>query len=106
MALEALNSPTGTPNPPSFQFESNGQQLRYLENWTKGKRSKRSRSMDRQTTEEEYLALCLIMLAHSDGSANQQRSLPPPAPVMKIHGPSEEEKMLYKCSVCGLFYPG
>lgn len=109
MALEALNSPTGTSNQSSFQFESKGQQqLRYLENWTKGKRSKRSRSMDRQPTEEEYLALCLIMLARSDGSVNQQRSLPPPVPVMKIHAPSStaaaekmEEKMLYKCSVCG-----
>lgn len=57
--------------------------------------------MERQPTEEEYLALCLIMLARSDGSANHQRSLPPPAPVMKINVPSEEEKMLYKCSVCG-----
>ncbi|XP_055835516.1 zinc finger protein ZAT10-like [Solanum dulcamara] len=106
MALEALNSPTATSNPSSFQFESNGQQLRYLENWTKGKRSKRSRSMERQPTEEEYLALCLIMLARSDGSVNQVRSLPPPVPVMKSHAPSSaaekmEEKMLYKCSVCG-----
>ncbi|KAH0636310.1 hypothetical protein KY290_036736 [Solanum tuberosum] len=104
IALEALNSPTGTSNPQTFQFESKGQQqLRYLKNWTKGKRSKRRRSMDRQPTEEEYLALCLIMLARSDGSVNQVRSLPPPVPVMKIHTPSKkiEEKMLYKCSVCG-----
>nr|ACG50000.1 SlZF1 [Solanum lycopersicum] len=101
MALEALNSPTGTTsNPQTFQFESKGQQqLRYLENWTKGKRSKRSRSMDRQPTEEEYLALCLIMLARSDGSVNHVRSLPPPVPVMKIH--ETAEKMLYRCSVCG-----
>lgn len=100
MALEALNSPTGTSNPQTFKFESKGQQqLRYLENWTKGKRSKRSRSMERQPTEEEYLAICLIMLARSDGSVNQVRSLPPPVPVMKIHAPSE--KMEYKCSVCG-----
>ncbi|XP_016490511.2 zinc finger protein ZAT10-like [Nicotiana tabacum] len=99
MALEALNSPTTT-TPPTFQFENNGQ-LRYLENWTKGKRSKRPRSMERQPTEEEYLALCLIMLARSGGSANQEQSLPqPPAPVMKIHAPPEE-KMVYKCSVCG-----
>ncbi|CAN4122563.1 unnamed protein product [Withania somnifera] len=99
MALEALNSPTATPNPPSFQFESNGQeQLRYIENWTKGKRSKRSRSMDRQPTEEEYLALCLIMLARSGGG--DEGSLPPPAPVLKIHAPSEKI-LLYKCSVCG-----
>ncbi|KAJ8537871.1 hypothetical protein K7X08_014411 [Anisodus acutangulus] len=103
MALEALNSPTGTPNPSSFQFENKGQQLRYIENWTKGKRSKRPRSMDRQPTEEEYLALCLIMLARSDGSTNHERSLQPPASVMKLHAlpSSSSEKMLYKCSVCG-----
>ncbi|CAN4092140.1 unnamed protein product [Withania somnifera] len=106
MALEALNSSTSTPNPPSFQFESNNQQqqLQYLENWTKGKRSKRSRSMDRQTqpTEEEYLALCLIMLARSGGSVEHKQSLPPPAPVMKIHAPSSSSgRILYKCSVCG-----
>ncbi|XP_060199340.1 zinc finger protein ZAT10-like [Lycium barbarum] len=102
MALEALNSPTGTSNTPSFQFESNNQ-LRYLESWTKGKRSKRSRSMERQPTEEEYLALCLIMLARSDGSANQEpakKTHAPPAPVMKTHAPPSEET-LYKCSVCG-----
>ncbi|WMV15480.1 hypothetical protein MTR67_008865 [Solanum verrucosum] len=104
MALEALNSPTGTSNLQTFQFESKGQQqLRYLENWTKGERSKRSRSMDRQPTNVEYLALCLIMLAQSDDSVSQVRSLPPPVSVMKIHMPSEkiDEKMLYTCSVCG-----
>ncbi|WMV47835.1 hypothetical protein MTR67_041220 [Solanum verrucosum] len=59
--------------------------------------------MDRQPTEEGYLALCLIMLARSDGSVNQVLSLPSPVTVMKIHAPSEkmEEKMLYKCSVYG-----
>uniref|UniRef100_M1AKM5 Zinc finger protein PIF1 n=1 Tax=Solanum tuberosum TaxID=4113 RepID=M1AKM5_SOLTU len=59
--------------------------------------------MDRQSTEEEYLALCLIMLARSDGSVSQVRSLPPSVLVMKIHTPLKkiEEKMLYKCSVCG-----
>ncbi|WMV46482.1 hypothetical protein MTR67_039867 [Solanum verrucosum] len=43
------------------------------------------------------------MLTRSDGSVNQIRSLPPPVPVIKIHTTSEkiQEKMLYKCSVCG-----
>ncbi|KAH0728968.1 hypothetical protein KY289_000156 [Solanum tuberosum] len=43
------------------------------------------------------------MLAWSDGSVNQVRSLPSPVTVMKIHAPWEkmEEKMLYKCSVYG-----
>ncbi|XP_047976187.1 zinc finger protein ZAT10-like [Salvia hispanica] len=78
MALEALNSPT-TPAPPSFTAAS-------LEPWSKGKRSKRSRSSDRHDhpTEEEYLALCLIMLARSSTAA----PLPPPA------------ALVYKCSVC------
>ncbi|WMV40662.1 hypothetical protein MTR67_034047 [Solanum verrucosum] len=59
--------------------------------------------MDRQPTEDGYLALCLIMLAWSDGSVNQVRSLPSPVTVMKIHAPWEkiEKKMLYKCSVYG-----
>ncbi|WMV14779.1 hypothetical protein MTR67_008164 [Solanum verrucosum] len=43
------------------------------------------------------------MLARSDDSVSQVRSLPPPVPVMKIHTPSEkiEENMLYKCLICG-----
>ncbi|GER40205.1 zinc-finger protein [Striga asiatica] len=69
MALEALNSPT-TPTT-SFQYD-----------WTKGKRTKRSRNPD--PSDEEYLALCLVMLARGGGAA----PLPPPA------------KLLYKCSVC------
>ncbi|KAL2505827.1 Zinc finger protein ZAT10 [Abeliophyllum distichum] len=63
MALEAFNSPTT--QTPGFQFDN--PTLRYLEPWTKGKRSKRSRSVEshEKPTEEEYLALCLIMLARS-----------------------------------------
>ncbi|KAL0368951.1 UNVERIFIED_CONTAM: Zinc finger protein ZAT10 [Sesamum calycinum] len=61
MALEALNSPTAPP--PSFKFDA----ATYFEPWTKGKRTKRPRSLDRlhddAHSEEEYLALCLVMLA-------------------------------------------
>ncbi|CAI9777174.1 unnamed protein product [Fraxinus pennsylvanica] len=116
MALEALNSPT-TPTP-AFQFDNTT--LRYLEPWTKGKRSKRPRSVERheQPTEEEYLALCLIMLARSGGDgygstskptntntaavaqktqlAQKKTRLPPPPPMMTADG----TKLLYKCSVC------
>jgi hypothetical protein len=105
MALEALNSPT-TPTP-VFQYE-NAATLRYLDqSWSKGKRSKRARSVDPpqvQPTEEEYLALCLIMLARSgnnrpsSSSAISTATLPPPPQ----SGPtsSDAPKILHKCSVC------
>ncbi|KAG6402549.1 hypothetical protein SASPL_134745 [Salvia splendens] len=87
MALQALNSPT-TPAPPSFKLD-NAATINYLEPWSKGKRSKRPRTSD-HPTEEEYLALCLIMLARggaaSSPAAPPQKSLPPLA--------------VYKCSVC------
>jgi hypothetical protein len=96
MALEALNSPT-TPTP-SFKFENPS--LGSLEPWTKGKRTKRPRSIDRhEPSEEEYLALCLIMLARG-GSAPQQTktSLPPPPPATA--NSADSSKLVYKCSVC------
>ncbi|CAA2975186.1 zinc finger ZAT10-like [Olea europaea subsp. europaea] len=107
MALQALNSPSTMTPTPAFQFEN--ATLRYLEPWTKGKRSKRQRSVERhdQPTEEEYLALCLIMLARGEGGSaskpaavQQQKEtslLPPPPPVMKS---DDSTKLLYKCSVC------
>ncbi|KAI3460159.1 hypothetical protein Pfo_016822 [Paulownia fortunei] len=107
MALEALNSPTAPT--PSFDFEN--ATLRYLEPWTKGKRTKRPRSVERhEPTEEEYLALCLIMLARGGPASTSaaappeqskhsktQTNLPPPPPVMTSADPS---KLVYKCSVC------
>ncbi|PSS02644.1 Zinc finger protein [Actinidia chinensis var. chinensis] len=76
MALEALNSPTTpTPQPPRFD-----------EPWTKGKRSKRPRT-ETPPTEEEYLALCLIMLARGGATSS---------PVA-----TTDQKNSYKCSVCG-----
>lgn len=106
MALEALTSPT-TPTPPSFQF-GGAAAFHHPQPWSKGKRSKRSRSDDRNDhpSEEEYLALCLIMLARGGGatstSAAQHKSLekqspsrlPPPPPA------AEASRLLYKCSVC------
>ncbi|KAK4374354.1 hypothetical protein RND71_005031 [Anisodus tanguticus] len=88
MALEALNSPTTT-TPPSFLFEKITQN--YVESWTKGKRSKRPRSMMEQQqpiiNEEEYLAFCLLMLARSgDNNFTTTNSI--------------ISKNLYKCSVC------
>ncbi|KAG6438099.1 hypothetical protein SASPL_103035 [Salvia splendens] len=93
MAVEALNSPT-TPAPPSFKFDNTAASL---EPWSKGKRSKRSRSSDRHDhpKEEEYLALCLIMLARGGGASSTaapppKSRLPPPPPAA----------LVYKCSVC------
>lgn len=56
-----------------------------LEPWTKRKRSKRSRS-ETPPTEEEYLALCLIMLARGGKAASSAAAA--------------DEKISYKCSVC------
>ncbi|CAI9763052.1 unnamed protein product [Fraxinus pennsylvanica] len=109
MALEASNSPATTTPTPAFQFDN--ATLRYLEPWTKGKRSKRSRSAEHheQPTEEEYLALCLIMLARGVGGSTskpanantaavqQQKKTRLPPPVMKS---DDSTKLLYKCSVC------
>ncbi|XAR48414.1 hypothetical protein NMG60_11031234 [Bertholletia excelsa] len=88
MALEALNSPT-TPTP-SFHHDVS---LRFLEPWNKGKRTKRPRA-ENAPTEEEYLALCLIMLAR--GATD---STPAPEPV-KPSPSTESPKLVYKCNVC------
>lgn len=88
MAVEAMSIPN-SPN---------------LESWTKGKRSKRCRtnqpcSQDDQhssyTQDDEYLALCLVMLAH-DGdktvfSAKSLTSSPESEP---------EASIVYTCTVC------
>ncbi|KAH6781102.1 hypothetical protein C2S52_012339 [Perilla frutescens var. hirtella] len=99
MAMEALNSPTAAP--PSFGFDT------AMERWCKGKRTKRPRGQD-HPTEEEYLALCLIMLARggpastststpSAAAAPQKQTyLPPPPPTTS----ADPSKLVYKCSVC------
>ncbi|XVF01378.1 hypothetical protein REPUB_Repub04eG0083100 [Reevesia pubescens] len=107
MALEALNSPT-TATPFSNKYED--MDNNYIESWKKGKRSKRPRSDSPAPTEEEYLALCLLMLARgyttkdnknvtavnggTDDHRNQSSSSSVPAaapPALKLS---------YKCSVC------
>ncbi|KAL4319879.1 hypothetical protein GQ457_18G016010 [Hibiscus cannabinus] len=90
MALEALNSPTM-----AAQHDD-------LDTWKKGKRSKRQRTDAEPTTEEEYLALCLIMLARgrNDNPGGRYRLLSssssPPPPTLKLS---------YKCSVCNKAFP-
>ncbi|PWA99441.1 Cys2/His2-type zinc finger protein [Artemisia annua] len=77
-------------NSPLFRQESFNN-LCYLESWTKGKRSKRPRTTthDQPPTEEEYLALCLMLLA---------RGGPPSKKSLVDHG--IDSKDVYKCSVC------
>ncbi|KAL1207880.1 Zinc finger protein AZF3 [Cardamine amara subsp. amara] len=92
MALEALNSPRlASPSPSLFQDST---RFHGFEHWTKGKRSKRSRSdhhhHNHSLTEEEYLAFCLLLLARGGGDLD---------PVTAV------EKPVYKCSVCYKAFP-
>ncbi|KAE8691519.1 putative ATP-dependent Clp protease proteolytic subunit [Hibiscus syriacus] len=105
MALEALNSPTmDAPFTNKYDDVDNN----YIESWKKGKRSKRQRSESpadvdaaeiQPTAEEEYLALCLIMLARGRSAGDRDRlhpsssSSPPPPTTTTL-------KLSYNCSVC------
>ncbi|KAJ6337768.1 hypothetical protein OIU76_007449 [Salix suchowensis] len=126
MALEAFNSPaTATP---SFQFEDSS--LHYMgEPWAKRKRSKRSR-LDQQPTEEEYLALCLVMLARGSTNlpipASDQHPKTPDHPASSIHiirakiklqvlrvqqgvsflpSPRRAQSKVHECSICHKKFP-
>ncbi|KAI4316629.1 hypothetical protein L6164_024593 [Bauhinia variegata] len=114
MALEALKSPTAAG--PSFAFED--ATLHCVEPWAKRKRSKRTRLDHPSCTEEEYLALCLIMLARGGGAAAvptsisaasdrhsspQARATPVSsgtAPVATTDSSGATVEHSYKCSVC------
>ncbi|KAF8404900.1 hypothetical protein HHK36_009795 [Tetracentron sinense] len=91
MALEALNSPTTATT--SFHYDTIDHH--YLEPWAKRKRSRRHR-LENPPTEEEYLALCLIMLARGGDAtavpAHTDQSPPPPLPPTL--------NLNYKCTVC------
>ncbi|CAI0451805.1 unnamed protein product [Linum tenue] len=106
MALEALNSPTAAGAPSPFQFEEPKHLHRLADQpWAKRKRSRRSAGhgeQQQQPTEEEYLALCLVMLARGttnlDFSPQPARSaspVPPPAAAIS------EMILSHKCTVCG-----
>ncbi|OIT20374.1 PREDICTED: zinc finger protein ZAT10-like [Nicotiana attenuata] len=112
MALEALKSPTAaTPTlPPRYEDVD---EIHNLDSWAKGKRSKRPR-IDTPPTEEEYLALCLIMLARSgtgtgtgtgpglaDGATtSQQPADKKTAELPPVHKKEVATEQSYKCSVC------
>ncbi|KAJ1404460.1 Zinc finger C2H2-type [Sesbania bispinosa] len=109
MALEALNSPTTTA--PSFPFDEPS--LRYPEPWAKRKRSKRPRLDHPSCTEEEYLAICLIMLARGgtttdsnrQGSIDSRTTPPPESKPQLATDPAGSVKLSYKCSVCNKAFP-
>ncbi|KAK9109685.1 hypothetical protein Sjap_017745 [Stephania japonica] len=109
MAVEALTSPTTAhpptqppnlhPSSPSSDDSSSGDFIQ--EPWIKRKRSKRPR-----LSEEEYLALCLVMLARgttNTATIHRSRSsahvAPEPAPSPAPAAPTER-KLTFKCSVC------
>ncbi|XP_062101654.1 zinc finger protein ZAT10-like [Humulus lupulus] len=101
MALEALNSPTTATAPFHFEDVAN---LNYLEPWAKRKRSKRCR-LDHPPTEEEYLALCLIMLARGGADQQRRKLTPTRAPVDHQMATTLPTKLSYKCSVCDKAFP-
>lgn len=116
MALEAINSPTAASAP--FQFMEEPLSSRFLEPLNKRKRSKRPHH---PPSEDEYLALCLIMLARSGAAPkpNHHASpapLPPPPPPPAPTKPEEAaatatataapaNNLSYKCAVCGKGFP-
>lgn len=100
MALEALKSPmAATPTLPALEDTNN------LDSCVKGKRSKRPR-IDNPPTEEEYLALCLIMLARDNGTGTGSTDVAvrqePEKKTAELKPVLIEEKteQSYKCSVC------
>ncbi|ESQ47937.1 hypothetical protein EUTSA_v10021307mg [Eutrema salsugineum] len=119
MALEAMNSPSFTIR--KHKIDSTEDLMNdavFMEPWLKRKRSKRQRSHSptssssspprsrpksqnhQDLTEEEYLALCLLMLANDQPSDHQPQTRFQPSPP-----PQESTRLSYKCSVCGKAFP-
>ncbi|KFK39287.1 hypothetical protein AALP_AA3G225100 [Arabis alpina] len=119
MALEAMNSPS------SFTVRKETDDLMndavFIEPWLKRKRSKRQRSHspsssssspprsrsktspNQDLTEEEYLALCLLMLAREQ--PNESLHQPQTQTRFQPQPPQDLTKIAYKCSVCGKAFP-
>ncbi|XVE82921.1 hypothetical protein DITRI_Ditri16bG0044000 [Diplodiscus trichospermus] len=91
MALETLSSPTSAP--PLLHHDDID--LHCVEPWTKRKRTKRPR-IENPPTEEEYLALCLLMLAQGTTT----RISPSTAAVAAKNSLNN-----YKCTVCNKAFP-
>ncbi|OMP01860.1 Zinc finger, C2H2-like protein [Corchorus olitorius] len=92
MALETLNSPTSAP--PLLHHDDID--LHSIEPWTKRKRTKRPR-IENPPTEEEYLALCLLMLAQGTTAAATRTTSSAAAPKNSLHS--------YRCTVCNKAFP-
>uniref|UniRef100_A0A251V9X7 Putative zinc finger, C2H2-like protein n=1 Tax=Helianthus annuus TaxID=4232 RepID=A0A251V9X7_HELAN len=98
MAVEALPSPT-TATPGLFRQDSSNH-LKYLESWTKGKRSKRPRT-DQPPSEDEYLAFCLMLLSRgrhgtlsplTNTVARQPEQNQPTQPQQKQHQHQQQQQ--------------
>ncbi|KAL8554711.1 hypothetical protein ACS0TY_002773 [Phlomoides rotata] len=111
MALEALNSPSAAaPLKLSRRFDD--LEPHSIDSWQKSKRSKRPR---RDQSEEEYLAVCLIMLARSgDGrypsSAGDDDKTVAVAATPATDSPVKTPPTAavsnsYTCSVCDKVFP-
>ncbi|KAJ0241974.1 Zinc finger protein AZF1 [Hirschfeldia incana] len=102
MALETLNSPTSATAAarPLLRYREE-MEPDNLEQWAKRKRTKRQRldqnhhNQEHTRSEEEYLALCLLMLAR--GTAVQPPLTPPPP----SRRPPTSDHRDFKCTVCG-----
>ncbi|KAG2327195.1 hypothetical protein Bca4012_036185 [Brassica carinata] len=101
MALETLNSPTSATATarPLLRYREE-MEPDNLEQWAKRKRTKRQRfdqnhhSQETTPSEEEYLAVCLLMLAR--GTTVQS----PLAPSPPSRRPSSDHRD-FRCTVCG-----
>ncbi|KAK1402464.1 Zinc finger protein ZAT10 [Heracleum sosnowskyi] len=110
MAIEALSSPTTPTPPPSFHYKTLTQNqndnktiiksndtpsLHSSDTCIKKKRTKRPRS-ENSSTEEEYLALCLIMLARGTTDMATTTATKP----VEIKPVETKTNQTYACSVC------
>ncbi|XP_010906283.1 zinc finger protein 1 [Elaeis guineensis] len=101
MAVDALETTAASTPPPTATETSDEQFPHHVEGWAKRKRSKRHHGFfDHPPTEEEYLALCLVMLARG-GSGHRLPSLNPGSATATVAAAPVKEKLAYKCSVCG-----
>ncbi|KAL2254551.1 zinc finger protein AZF2-like [Sesamum indicum] len=76
MALEALNSSAPPPAPLNLSRRFDDVEPHIVDSWRKSKRSKRQRGCGE--SEEEYLAVCLVMLARSGGGRYSMTASPTP----------------------------